>query len=61
LTVIGDDACGKTCLLISYVVKEFPGEYIPTVFDIYETNIKVNGNLISLYLWDTYNGGRLMM
>ena len=33
LMVIGDGAVGKTCLLTRYVMREFPREYVPAVFD----------------------------
>ena len=52
--LVGDDAVGKTSLVISYTNNLLPGEYMPTVFDKITLKMNVNRrSSIELDLWDT--------
>ncbi|KAJ6454141.1 small GTPase-binding protein [Mycena sanguinolenta] len=53
LVIVGDGACGKTCLLIVFSKGTFPVVYIPTVFENYVTDIVVDNKRVELALWDT--------
>ncbi|TPX35152.1 hypothetical protein SeMB42_g07232 [Synchytrium endobioticum] len=53
LVIVGDGACGKTCLLIVFSKGTFPEVYVPTVFENYVADIVVDGKEIELALWDT--------
>lgn len=53
LVVVGDGACGKTCLLIVFSKDTFPEVYVPTVFENYVADIEIDGKQIELALWDT--------
>lgn len=53
LVVVGDGACGKTCLLTVFSEDKFPDLYVPTVFENYVADVHVDGQQIELALWDT--------
>lgn len=53
LVIVGDGACGKTCLLIVFAKGKFPEVYTPTVFDNYVADVEVDGRRVELALWDT--------
>jgi len=53
LVIVGDGACGKTCLLIVFSKGTFPDIYVPTVFENYVSTIEVDGKSVELALWDT--------
>lgn len=47
LVIVGDGACGKTCLLIVFSKDQFPDVYVPTVFENYVADIEVDGKQVS--------------
>ncbi|KAF1599752.1 UNVERIFIED_CONTAM: Rho-related GTP-binding protein RhoA-B, partial [Eudyptes robustus] len=53
LVIVGDGACGKTCLLIVFSKDQFPDVYVPTVFENYVADTEVDGKQVELALWDT--------
>ena len=53
LVIVGDGACGKTCLLVVFSKDEFPEVHVPTVFETDVADIEVDGKTIELALWDT--------
>ncbi|CCF56348.1 hypothetical protein KAFR_0B00480 [Kazachstania africana CBS 2517] len=53
LVIVGDGACGKTCLLIVFSKGQFPEVYVPTVFENYVADVEVDGRQVELALWDT--------
>ena len=55
--MVGDGAVGKTCLNVSFTTDCFPGEYIPTIFDNFSVQRKVETERhtfnVHVGLWDT--------
>lgn len=51
--IVGDGTVGKTSLLINFTSDRFSTDYVPTIFDNYQSNILVNSKPITLNLWDT--------
>ena len=50
LVIVGDGACGKTCLLIVFSKDQFPEVYVPTVFENYVADIEVDGKQVIFLL-----------
>jgi small GTP-binding protein len=49
LVIVGDGACGKTCLLIVFSKDQFPDVYVPTVFENYVADIEVDGKQVDFW------------
>ncbi|KAG7280162.1 hypothetical protein CRUP_037746 [Coryphaenoides rupestris] len=53
IVVVGDSQCGKTALLNVFAKDTFPAGYIPTVFENYTADFKIERQRVELRLWDT--------
>ncbi|KAM9331413.1 rho-related GTP-binding protein RhoH [Gastrophryne carolinensis] len=51
--LVGDAAVGKTALLVRFTSETFPDAYRPTVYENTGVDVFMDGNQISLGLWDT--------
>ena len=51
--VVGDGFVGKTCMIMSYCLDEFPSDHVPTVFDNHMASLNLDGTPVKLGLWDT--------
>ena len=54
LVIVGDGACGKTCLLIVFSKDQFPEVYVPTVFENYVADIEVDSRQVSHFFYKYY-------
>ena len=56
LVIVGDGACGKTCLLIVFSKDQFPAVYVPTVFETYVADIEVDSKQVRCFYlsFDSY-------
>ena len=46
---------GKSCLSLQATKKKFENNYLATVgFEFFAFNIRINGKVIKLQIWDTY-------
>ena len=52
LVIVGDGACGKTCLLIVFSKDQFPEVYVPTVFENYVADIEVDGKQVRKIIYE---------
>ena len=53
VAIVGDGACGKTSLLARFTLGYFPPHCLPTVFDSYVAEVRVDGRFVQLEMWDT--------
>ncbi|XP_059163105.1 rho-related GTP-binding protein RhoQ-like [Physella acuta] len=51
--VVGDDAVGKTSMLMGYATNRYPTQHVPSVFDNYAGSLKMAGRQILMHIIDT--------
>ena len=60
ISILGDSAVGKTCIINRYINNEYPPDFLITIgIDKFEKKIELNnGNEIKVILWDTAGSER---
>mmetsp|Transcript_11636 Transcript_11636/g.17228 ORF Transcript_11636/g.17228 Transcript_11636/m.17228 type:complete len:200 (+) Transcript_11636:50-649(+) len=53
LVLLGDSVCGKTTLIHTFIKKEYPETYEPTVSEQESGNITIQKKKFKLSIWDT--------
>jgi len=53
IVIVGDGAVGKTCFCTVFAKKEFPSDYIPTVFETHPIKMKLYDKEYTITIWDT--------
>ncbi|KAF9903880.1 GTP-binding protein Rho1 [Linnemannia zychae] len=56
LVAVGCSTSGKTCMLMSFCLGYFAREFVPTVFEHYVADVKMDGKQLSLSIFDTSDG-----
>ena len=51
--VLGDGSVGKTCILLRLFSNTYSDQYIPTILETSNTQMKINQKNVKLELWDT--------
>lgn len=53
IVVVGDGACGKTCILHVYKNNSYPEVHVPTVVEIFTERTVIDNKEVELVFWDT--------
>ncbi|KAG0250475.1 hypothetical protein BG011_008321 [Mortierella polycephala] len=53
LVVVGDSACGKSCLIGTFTRGYFPTDFVPTVYESYVIDLRIENKPVELDLLDT--------
>ncbi|KAK1347861.1 small Ras GTP-binding protein [Hamiltosporidium tvaerminnensis] len=53
ITIVGEGACGKTCILVKLTKGTFTTDYTPTVFQNSFAAYEIKKQVVELWLWDT--------
>lgn len=51
--IVGDEAVGKTAMIVSYLSNGYPEKYTPTVHDCFTVHLTVEDEPVSFQLYDT--------